>query len=49
MVTRLNSSEFNIDWDASAASKGGWPSFMAKEIADQPQAVGDTPDGKACI
>jgi glucosamine--fructose-6-phosphate aminotransferase (isomerizing) len=34
--------EFTIDWDASAASKGGWPSFMAKEIADQPQAVGDT-------
>jgi glucosamine--fructose-6-phosphate aminotransferase (isomerizing) len=34
--------EFVIDWDASAASKGGWSSFMAKEIADQPQAVGDT-------
>ena len=34
--------EFTVDWDASAASKGGWPSFMAKEIADQPQAVGDT-------
>jgi glutamine---fructose-6-phosphate transaminase (isomerizing) len=39
-------SEFNIDWDASAASKGGWPSFMAKEIADQPQAVGDTLMGR---
>jgi len=34
--------EFTIDWDASAASKGGWSSFMAKEIADQPNAVGDT-------
>ena len=34
--------EFTIDWDASAASKGGWSSFMAKEIADQPKAVGDT-------
>ncbi|MFZ4117060.1 MAG: glutamine--fructose-6-phosphate transaminase (isomerizing) [Rhodoluna sp.] len=34
--------EFTVDWDASAASKGGWSSFMAKEIADQPQAVGDT-------
>ena len=34
--------EFLIDWDASAASKGGWSSFMAKEIADQPQSVGDT-------
>jgi glucosamine--fructose-6-phosphate aminotransferase (isomerizing) len=39
-------SEFTIDWDASAASKGGWPSFMAKEIADQPQAVGDTLMGR---
>ena len=38
--------EFTIDWDASAASKGGWPSFMAKEIADQPQAVGDTLMGR---
>lgn len=38
--------EFEIDWDASAASKGGWPSFMAKEIADQPQAVGDTLMGR---
>ena len=39
-------SEFKVDWDASAASKGGWPSFMAKEIADQPQAVGDTLMGR---
>lgn len=38
--------EFKVDWDASAASKGGWPSFMAKEIADQPQAVGDTLMGR---
>lgn len=39
-------SEFVVDWDASAASKGGWSSFMAKEIADQPQAVGDTLMGR---
>ena len=38
--------EFKIDWDASAASKGGWSSFMAKEIADQPQAVADTLMGR---
>jgi glucosamine--fructose-6-phosphate aminotransferase (isomerizing) len=38
--------EFTVDWDASAASKGGWSSFMAKEIADQPQAVGDTLMGR---
>lgn len=40
------SKEFLIDWDASQASKGGWPSFMAKEIADQPQAVADTLMGR---
>lgn len=38
--------EFQVDWDVSAASKGGWSSFMAKEIADQPQAVGDTLMGR---
>lgn len=38
--------EFEVDWDASAASKGGWSSFMAKEIADQPQAVADTLMGR---
>ena len=37
---------FEVNWDATAASKGGWPSFMAKEIADQPQAVGDTLMGR---
>ena len=38
--------EFEVNWDASAASKGGWKSFMAKEIADQPQAVADTLMGR---
>ena len=38
--------EFEVNWDASAASKGGWSSFMAKEIADQPQAVADTLMGR---
>jgi len=37
---------FEVNWDATAASKGGWPSFMSKEIADQPQAVGDTLMGR---
>jgi glucosamine--fructose-6-phosphate aminotransferase (isomerizing) len=42
----VTSEEFTVDWDAAAASKGGWPSFMAKEIADQPQAVADTLMGR---
>ena len=43
---KVDSKEFTIDWDASQASKGGWPSFMAKEITDQPQAVADTLMGR---
>ncbi|OBF09950.1 glutamine--fructose-6-phosphate transaminase (isomerizing) [Mycobacterium sp. ACS4331] len=34
--------EFEIDWDLSAAEKGGYEYFMLKEIAEQPQAVADT-------
>ncbi|NYV75259.1 glutamine--fructose-6-phosphate transaminase (isomerizing) [Streptomyces sp. UH6] len=34
--------EFHIDWDASAAEKGGYDYFMLKEIAEQPKAVADT-------
>jgi glutamine---fructose-6-phosphate transaminase (isomerizing) len=34
--------EYTVDWDAAAAEKGGFRSFMDKEIADQPQAVADT-------
>ncbi|MEV6343411.1 glutamine--fructose-6-phosphate transaminase (isomerizing) [Actinoplanes sp. NPDC051851] len=34
--------EFHIDWDASAAEKGGYEYFMLKEIAEQPQAIADT-------
>ena len=34
--------EFKVDWDAAAAEKGGYPSFMEKEINDQPEAVGQT-------
>jgi len=34
--------EFHIDWDLSAAEKGGYEYFMLKEIAEQPAAVADT-------
>jgi glutamine---fructose-6-phosphate transaminase (isomerizing) len=34
--------EFYIDWDLSAAEKGGYEFFMLKEIAEQPSAVADT-------
>ncbi len=32
----------HIDWDISAAEKGGYDHFMAKEIMEQPKAVRDT-------
>jgi glucosamine--fructose-6-phosphate aminotransferase (isomerizing) len=45
---------FEILWDASAADKGGWSSFMAKEISEEPEAVlktilGRTRDGQVVI
>jgi glucosamine--fructose-6-phosphate aminotransferase (isomerizing) len=46
---------FTVDWDAAAAEKGGFRSFMDKEIHDQPQAVADTllgrtsPDGRLIL
>jgi glucosamine--fructose-6-phosphate aminotransferase (isomerizing) len=34
--------EFHVDWDVSAAEKGGYEYFMLKEIAEQPAAVANT-------
>ena len=34
--------KFHIDWDMSAAEKGGYEYFMLKEIAEQPAAVANT-------
>ncbi|MCY7287795.1 MAG: glutamine--fructose-6-phosphate transaminase (isomerizing), partial [Cryobacterium sp.] len=38
--------EFDIAWDASASEKGGWSSFMAKEVTEQPDAVANTLRGR---
>ena len=38
----VTSREFDIAWDASAAEKGGWSSFMAKEISEEPEAIAKT-------
>ena len=38
---------FTVDWDAAAAEKGGFASFMDKEIHDQPQAIADTLLGRS--
>jgi glucosamine--fructose-6-phosphate aminotransferase (isomerizing) len=40
--TPAEGKRYEVTWDASAAEKGGYSSFMAKEIDEQPHAVGDT-------
>ena len=42
----VETSSFEVMWDASASEKGGWSSFMAKEIAEQPDAVANTVRGR---
>lgn len=37
---------YTVDWDASAAEKGGWDSFMDKEIHEEPAAVQRTLIGR---
>ena len=37
---------WEVSWDASAAVKGGYATFMDKEIHDQPTAVADTLRGR---
>ncbi|ARD42123.1 glutamine--fructose-6-phosphate transaminase (isomerizing) [Actinomyces gaoshouyii] len=37
---------WEVSWDASAAVKGGYETFMDKEIHDQPAAVADTLRGR---
>ncbi|HEV7166450.1 MAG TPA: glutamine--fructose-6-phosphate transaminase (isomerizing) [Micrococcaceae bacterium] len=41
--------EYEVDWDAAAAEKGGFPSFMEKEIHDQPDAVAQTLLGRSDV
>ncbi|MHA3684306.1 glutamine--fructose-6-phosphate transaminase (isomerizing) [Leucobacter sp. HY1910] len=38
--------EYEVEWNADAADKGGWSSFMAKEINEQPEAVANTIRGR---
>ena len=41
-ATPVEVEPFEVLWDASAAEKGGWSSFMAKEISEEPEAVANT-------
>jgi glucosamine--fructose-6-phosphate aminotransferase (isomerizing) len=44
--TPVDAKRFSVDWDASAAEKGGYELFMLKEIAEQPKAVADSLRGR---
>lgn len=44
--TPVTPNTFEVNWDASAAEKGGWSSFMAKEISEEPEAVAKTIIGR---
>ncbi|PPF13317.1 glutamine--fructose-6-phosphate transaminase (isomerizing) [Rathayibacter rathayi] len=44
--TSVETEPFEIAWDASASEKGGWSSFMAKEITEGPEAVANTLRGR---
>ncbi|WP_395245846.1 glutamine--fructose-6-phosphate transaminase (isomerizing) [Agromyces sp. MMS24-K17] len=37
---------FEVAWDVAAAEKGGWSSFMRKEVSEQPEAVANTVRGR---
>ena len=36
---KVEKKHFTIDWEVSAAEKGGYPHFMLKEIMEQPEAL----------
>ena len=42
----VETEEREIDWDLAAAEKGGYPTFMLKEINEQPKSITDTIRGR---
>ena len=44
--TPVEAEPFEVLWDAAAAEKGGWSSFMAKEVSEEPEAVANTIRGR---
>ena len=41
-LTPVEKEHHQVDWDVSAAEKGGYPHFMFKEIMEQPEAIRKT-------
>jgi glucosamine--fructose-6-phosphate aminotransferase (isomerizing) len=46
---RIERAPSRIEWDATAAQKGGYRHFMLKEIHEQPRAVADTLRGRLLV
>ena len=46
---RIERASSRIEWDATAAQKGGYRHFMLKEIHEQPRAVADTLRGRLLV
>ncbi len=44
--SKIDKEVYHVTWSADAAEKGGYDSFMMKEIHEQPKAVRDTLTGK---
>lgn len=47
--TPAEGKRYEVTWDAAAAEKGGYATFMEKEIYEQPHAVGDTLLGRTDV
>ena len=41
-LTPVEKARCQVDWDVTAAEKGGYPHFMLKEIIEQPEAIRKT-------
>ncbi len=46
---RINKEIYKVTWNEDSAEKGGYDSFMLKEIHEQPKAMRDTISGKVSL
>ena len=46
---KINKEIYKVTWNEDAAEKGGYDSFMLKEIHEQPKAIKDTMSGRVAL
>ena len=46
---KINKEIYKVTWNEDAAEKGGYDSFMLKEIHEQPKAIKDTMTGRVAL